>query len=153
MSNTMNTPAEVLETAYPLRVLRYELRPDSGGPGAARGGLGLRRDIEVRDHRSTFSLLAERHDSRPYGLLGGEAGASGAAYLLEDGEEGEKLPSKVTLDLDDGSVVSVRTPGGGGYGDPAERPTDAVERDLELGKLTPEAARERYGYERDRNSQ
>ncbi|WP_284014656.1 hydantoinase B/oxoprolinase family protein [Halobaculum litoreum] len=148
MSNTLNTPAEVLETAYPLRVERYALRPDSGGAGASRGGLGLRRDIRVRDHTARVSLLAERHESHPYGLAGGGEGTNGAAYLVdEDGEELEKLPAKHTRDLPAGSVVSVRTPGGGGYGDPADRDADAVERDLRLGKLTPEAAREQYGYE------
>jgi N-methylhydantoinase B len=150
MSNTLNTPAEVLETAYPLRIERYELRPDSGGAGEHRGGLGLRRDIRVRDHTARFSLLGERHESRPYGLAGGGAGANGAAYLVDDsGDETEKLPAKHTRDLPADSVVSVRTPGGGGYGDPADRDADAVARDLRLGKLTPEAARERYGYEVD----
>ncbi|ESP88783.1 hydantoinase B/oxoprolinase family protein [Candidatus Halobonum tyrrellensis] len=155
MSNTLNTPAEVLETAYPLRVERYELRPDSGGAGEFRGGLGLRRDIEVRDHTARLSLLAERHESRPYGLAGGESGGTGAAYLFDGGNDegsedgGEKLPAKHTRDLPPGSVVSVRTPGGGGYGDPADRDPDAVARDVELGKLTPAAARERYGYDAD----
>ncbi|GAA0207040.1 hydantoinase B/oxoprolinase family protein [Halobaculum roseum] len=150
MSNTLNTPAEVLETAYPLRIERYELRPDSGGAGEHRGGLGLRRDIRVRDHTARFSLLAERHESHPYGLAGGVEGANGAAYLVDDdGDELEKLPAKHTRDLPAGSVVSVRTPGGGGYGDPADRDVDAIERDLRLGKLTPEAAREAYGYEAD----
>ena len=148
MSNTLNTPAEVLETAYPLRIERYELRPDSGGAGEFRGGLGLRRDIRVRGHTARLSLLAERHESRPYGLGGGEPGGTGAAYLRdEDGSNAEKLAAKHTRDLPPGAVVSVRTPGGGGYGDPADRDPDAVRRDVELGKLTPGSARERYGYD------
>jgi N-methylhydantoinase B len=157
MSNTMNTPAEVLETAYPLRVRRYELRPDSGGAGEFRGGVGLRRDIEIRGDRATVSLLAERHESQPYGLVGGEPGASGAAFLLSsDGERGsaeegdadaERLPAKVVRELDAGEVLSVRTPGGGGYGDPSDRDESAIRRDLRLGKLTPERAREVYGFE------
>ncbi|MFB6125875.1 MAG: hydantoinase B/oxoprolinase family protein [Halolamina sp.] len=146
MSNTLNTPAEVLETAYPLRVERYALRPDAGGAGEHRGGLGLRRDIRVRDHEAAFSLLAERHDSRPYGLAGGEPGAPGGAYLVDgDGEELERLPAKSTRELPAGSVVSVRTPGGGGHGDPADRDPAALARDLRLGKVTPEAIREEYG--------
>jgi len=126
MSNTQNTPVEVLETAYPLRVERYELRPGSGGAGEYRGGLGLRRDVAVRGD-ATASLLAERHRSRPYGLAGGDPGAPGAAYLFPDGDESaaERLPAKTTLDLDAGDVVSIRTPGGGGYGDPADRDEDA----------------------------
>jgi N-methylhydantoinase B len=157
MSNTMNTPVEVLETAYPLRVHRYELRPDSGGAGAFRGGLGLRRDIEVRGHEATFSLLADRHHHRPYGLAGGEDGAPGAAFLLDggagDADDGDdspvRLPPKVTRSLPPGAVVSVRTPGGGGYGDPEDRDPGAVARDVRLGVLTPAAASERYGRDTD----
>ncbi|MGM0592231.1 MAG: hydantoinase B/oxoprolinase family protein [Halobacteriota archaeon] len=146
MSNTLNTPAEVLETAYPLRVREYSLRPDSGGTGEFRGGLGLRRDIEVRDHVSTFNLLAERHESRPYGLFGGGQGASGAAYLNPEGEH-EKLPAKTSQELLPGDVVSVRTPGAGGYGAPDDRDHAAVARDVRLGKLSVERAREEYGYD------
>jgi N-methylhydantoinase B len=163
MSNTLNTPVEVLETAYPLRVHRYELRPDSGGTGEFRGGLGLRRDIEVRgetqvspkgESRRTgptaFSLLADRHRSQPYGLAGGQPGESGAAFLTPaDTDESEQLPPKTTLELGSGDLVSIRSPGGGGYGDPSERATAAIERDLRLGKLTPDAARTRYGFEPD----
>jgi N-methylhydantoinase B len=162
MSNTRNTPVEVLETAYPLRVCRYALRPDSGGAGEFRGGLGLRRDVEVRGHRATFSALADRQRHAPYGLAGGEAGATGAVYLLRDGDaddasgEGEhragekrRLPGKSIHELAPGAVVSIRTPGAGGYGDPAARATEAIERDLRLGKVTPERARERYGYSSD----
>ncbi|MFB6206779.1 MAG: hydantoinase B/oxoprolinase family protein, partial [Haloglomus sp.] len=147
--NTLNTPVEVLETEYPLRVRRYALRPDSGGAGEFRGGLGLRRDIEVRA-ATAFSLLADRHRHRPYGLAGGEPGASGAAFHTPaDADEPERLPPKTTLDLDPGDVVSVRTPGGGGYGDPTDRARSAIERDLRLGKLSAEAASERYEYEND----
>jgi N-methylhydantoinase B len=144
MSNTMNTPAEVLETAYPLRVTRYEYRPDTGGAGEFRGGLGLRRDIAVRDHEATFSLLAERHRSRPYGLAGGAPGATGGAVLDPD-REGERLPAKSTHELPPGTVVSIRTPGGGGYGDPADRDPEALARDLRLGKVTREGLGSAYG--------
>jgi len=144
MSNTLNTPAEVLETAYPLRVRRYEFRPDSGGAGEHRGGLGLRRDIEVVDHEARVSLLAERHRSRPYGLAGGHPGGNGEALLNPDGDA-ERLPAKCTRRLPPETVLSVRSPGGGGHGDPADRDREAVLRDLRLGKLSAAAARERYG--------
>ena len=147
MSNTRNTPAEVLETAYPLRVRRYELRPDSGGAGEFRGGLGLRRDVEVRAD-AACSLLGDRRRHAPYGIEGGEPGAPGDDVLLRDGEE-RRVAAKTTLDLDAGDVISIRTPGGGGFGDPADRDPAAVARDLRLGKLTPDAARERYGVEPD----
>ena len=144
MSNTLNTPAEVLETAYPLRVRRYALRPDTGGAGRHRGGLGVRRDIEVRTD-AVCSLLAERQRHAPYGLAGGDEGATGATLLLS-GDGRTRLAGKSTHDLAAGDVVSLRTPGGGGYGDPAERPDAAVERDLRLGKLSEEAS-DAYGYE------
>ncbi len=151
MSNTMNTPAEVLQTAYPLAVDRYELRMDSGGAGEHRGGMGLRRDITVRGHEATFSLLADRRTRPPYGVAGGEDGSPGADYLLRDGEA-RRLPQKTTLDLSDGDTVSVRTPGAGGYGDPEERDPEAVRRDVQSGKISLESAIEDYGVELDDRS-
>jgi N-methylhydantoinase B len=148
MSNTLNTPAEVLETVYPLRVRRYAYRPDSGGAGEFRGGLGLRRDIEVLTDGVSFSLLADRRRHRPYGLAGGDAGASGEDYLRRDGDWAA-IPGKSTHELDAGDVVSVRTPGGGGYGDPADRAAAAVARDLRLGTVSAAVAREVYDLDVD----
>jgi N-methylhydantoinase B len=145
MSNTLNTPAEVLETAYPLRVRRYALRPDTGGAGAFRGGLGLRRDIEVLTD-VTCSLLADRQRHAPYGLEGGEAGTTGATYLLREGEE-RRVPGKSTHEISAGDAISLRTPGAGGYGDPADRSRSALQRDIELQKVSLDAARDTYGYE------
>jgi N-methylhydantoinase B len=149
MSNTLNTPAEVLETAYPLRVVRYEYRTDSGGAGEFRGGLGLRRDIQVRDHGASFSLLADRRTHAPYGLAGGDSGEPGDDYLLRDDGEQVSLDGKTTRDLDAGDVVSVRTPGAGGFGDPEDRDSAAVRRDVALGKVSVAAAREAYGVDID----
>ncbi|MFP8958506.1 hydantoinase B/oxoprolinase family protein [Natrialbaceae archaeon A-CW3] len=146
MSNTMNTPAEVLQTAYPLAVERYELRQDSGGAGTYRGGLGLRRDIRVRDHEATFSLLADRRRHAPYGIDGGSRGGRGDDKLSRDGEEYD-LDPKTKRVLEPGDIVSIRTPGGGGYGDPNARDPDAIERDLDLEKCSIEAARDEYGYD------
>ncbi|MFB6132312.1 MAG: hydantoinase B/oxoprolinase family protein [Halanaeroarchaeum sp.] len=148
MSNTMNTPIEVLETAYPLRVERYEYRQDSGGAGEFRGGLGLRRDVTVRDHEARFSLLSDRRRHRPYGVAGGEAGATGGAVLFQDGEE-ERLPGKTIRDLSPGATVSILTPGAGGYGPVDERDEEAVLRDVRLGKVSAEAARNVYGIDVD----
>jgi N-methylhydantoinase B len=156
MSNTLNTPAEVLETAYPLRIRRYALRPDTGGAGEYRGGLGLRRDVEVRTS-AVCSLLADRQRHAPYGIEGGRDGAPGETYLYRvvddvedarrDGAEGgERLPGKSTHELEAGDVISLRTPGAGGYGDPAARDQTAIERDLRLGKLSEAVARKRYDY-------
>jgi N-methylhydantoinase B len=144
MSNTLNTPAEVLETAYPLRVRRYEYRRDSGGPGEHRGGLGLRRDVEVLADGTTFSLLADRRRHRPYGVAGGEGGAPGDDYLRTDGEF-VPIAGKSTHELDAGDVVSIRTPGGGGMGDPEARDAEALARDLRLGKVSADDVREAYG--------
>jgi N-methylhydantoinase B len=151
MSNTRNTPVEVLETAYPLRVERYELRPDSGGAGRFRGGLGLRRDLRVRDHTATFSLLADRQRHAPYGLAGGAEGEPGAAFRIDadadpdDGDDGVRIPGKSTHDLPPGTTVSLRTPGAGGYGPPSEREPAALADDLRQGKVTESAARASYG--------
>jgi len=145
MSNTLNTPAEVLETVYPVRVRRYEYRPDTGGAGEFRGGLGLRRDVEVLTDGVAFSLLADRRRHPPYGLAGGDPGAPGEDYLTRAGGDPERIPGKSTHDLHAGDVVSVRTPGGGGFGDPADRDPDAVARDLRLGKVSADAVRQVYG--------
>ncbi|MFC5134809.1 MULTISPECIES: hydantoinase B/oxoprolinase family protein [Haloferacaceae] len=144
MSNTMNTPAEVLQTAYPLAVKRYELRADTGGAGKQRGGLGLRRDIEVRGHDAMFSLLSERRTHGPYGLEGGHDGETGDDKLLtSDGEQ--DLPSKTKRTLHDGDIVSIRTPGAGGFGEATERDPESVRRNVKLGKVSEKAARETYG--------
>lgn len=115
MTNTKNTPVEALEYAYPLRVMRYELREGTGGDGAHSGGMGIRRDIEVLCEGATLSLQTERRLSRPWGLAGGEAGAPGRNLLIRESQETE-LPDKCTLELRRGDVVSVHTPGGGGWG-------------------------------------
>jgi N-methylhydantoinase B/oxoprolinase/acetone carboxylase alpha subunit len=117
MTNTKNTPIEALERAFPLRVRRLRLRPGSGGAGAQRGGDGIERDVEVLED-VTLSLITERRASRPWGLSGGEPGASGENWLLPGGDESraERLPDKCTIRLTAGDVLRVLTPGGGGWG-------------------------------------
>ncbi|HEU5004111.1 MAG TPA: hydantoinase B/oxoprolinase family protein [Actinomycetota bacterium] len=116
MTNTKNTPAEALEYAYPLRVRAYQLREGTGGEGRWRGGDGIRRDLELLADAATLSLQTDRRVSRPYGLAGGQPGAPGRNVLLRAGGEEEELPDKVTRELHRGDVISVRTPGGGGWG-------------------------------------
>jgi N-methylhydantoinase B len=115
MTNTKNTPAEAMEYAYPLRVQRFELREGTGGQGAFHGGLGVRRDIEILCDDATVSLQTERRDHAPWGLAGGGPGAKGRNLLIRDGEE-TPLADKCTFDARKGDVVSVQTPGGGGWG-------------------------------------
>jgi N-methylhydantoinase B len=117
MTNTLNTPIEALESAYPLRVRRYELVQGSGGRGKFRGGLGVRRDTEVLADRSTISLLGERQRRGPWGLFGGRPGSPGLYRILR-GANVKRLSSKTTLTASTGDVLSVTTPGGGGYGEP-----------------------------------
>ena len=114
MTNTLNTPIEVMESSFPVRVERYEFRLDSGGHGRHRGGHGLRRDVRALAPM-TVSLLADRRRSRPYGLDGGEPGATGADRLIQ-GDRETAFPSKGSRGLRPGDVISIRTPGGGGYG-------------------------------------
>jgi N-methylhydantoinase B len=110
MSNTLNTPIEALELEYPMRVERYELRDGSGGDGEHRGGDGVERAVRVLEP-ATLNLLTDRRRHAPEGREGGGDGACGE-NLLND----EALPSKATRELAEGDVVTVRTPGGGGYG-------------------------------------
>jgi N-methylhydantoinase B len=110
MTNTLNTPVEALELEYPLRVERYELAYGSGGDGRHRGGEGLVRSIRLLAPAS-LSLLTDRRRHAPRGLRGGEAGAPGENRLGET-----VLAAKASMDLAAGDVVTVRTPGGGGWG-------------------------------------
>ena len=114
MSNSLNTPVEALEHAYPYRVTRYEIRRNSGGAGLHRGGDGLRRDLMLLGP-ARVTLLSERRIKGPSGAEGGEDGATGENVLIRDGAE-ESLPGKVTFTVDTGDVISVRSPGGGGWG-------------------------------------
>lgn len=115
MTNTMNTPVEALEFSYPFRVRRYEIRVGSGGRGSFNGGDGIRREVEVL-YDATVTILSDRRKYGPYGLMGGEYGTPGVNLLIEHGEE-RLLPSKLTLDVKGGTIISVSTPGGGGYGE------------------------------------
>ena len=110
MSNTLNTPAEALELAYPLRVERHALRLGSGGEGRFRGGDGVVRELRVLEP-CRLSVISERRRHSPRGAHGGEPGKPGR-NLLND----EALPAKTTQDLAAGDVVRIETPGGGGFG-------------------------------------
>ncbi len=114
MTNSLNTPAEALEYAYPLRVRRYQIRRGSGGRGKHRGGDGVVREIEtlvpVR-----MSLLADRRVRAPYGLAGGEDGQRGKDFIIKEGRR-RAIPSKGGWQMEAGMRVRIETPGGGGHG-------------------------------------
>jgi N-methylhydantoinase B len=115
MTNSLNTPAEALGYAYPLRVRRYSLRPGSGGGGKHRGGDGIIREIEVLTG-CEVTLLAERHARGPWGLAGGEAGAPGKASVIRNGGSVEEMPGKFSTRLLRGERIRIESPGGGGWG-------------------------------------
>jgi N-methylhydantoinase B len=114
MTNSLNTPIEALEYAYPFRVRSYGYRKDSGGAGQFQGGNGLVREIELLAD-SQVTLLCDRHKSQPYGLAGGSPGASGRA-VLTDVNHSEELPSKCSVNALKGNRIRIETPGGGGWG-------------------------------------
>ena len=136
MHNNANIPVEMIESELPLTVTRYELRPDSAGPGRHRGGLGLVREWRIDCDEAVFTANLERFRFRPYGLAGGEPASAGRLVLLRDGVA-TPLGSKVgNLRLRRGDVIRLETSGGGGFGDPAERAGAATARDLALGYVT-----------------
>jgi N-methylhydantoinase B len=114
MTNSLNTPVEALEYAYPFRMVRYAVRKDSGGAGLHRGGDGLVREIELLGD-AQVTLLADRRETRPWGLAGGKDGAVGMSTVIQTGRK-EKLPGKCTRELRAGSRLRIESPGGGGWG-------------------------------------
>ena len=149
ISNTMNTPVEVLEMAFPLRVERYAINPDSGGAGRYRGGCGAVRTWRLlAGADATGSLCMERMTSPPFGLRGGKAGAAAVVTLTTPDGVSRSLPSKGAFLAPAGSVVDMITPGSGGFGPPAERDPAAIARDLADGYVTEAGAREHYGVAR-----
>lgn len=141
-------PIEAVEQKYPVRVERTELRPDSGGPGRFRGGLGLRREVRVHVAGSRLSVLAEKSVLPPFGVSGGEAGACNHFWLRRGTEpiEPSPLPGKVSgFPVAPDDVLIMDSSGGGGFGDPLERDLDAVAADLAEGYVTPAAAERIYG--------
>jgi N-methylhydantoinase B len=140
-------PVEILEALYPVMFTQWALRPDSGGPGWHRGGLGAIYEIEAlaEDGAEVF-LLGERGKYPPFGVNGGKSAALNR--FVHETDQGEKTPplvSKVTeIKIRRGQKVRLETPGGGGFGDPATREPERVMRDLRLGYISREAARRDY---------
>jgi N-methylhydantoinase B len=118
LTNTMNTPIEALEHAYPFRVRRYGIRRGSGGRGAHRGGDGIVREIELLTD-ATVSFMTERRVMQPYSLAGGQPGKSGRNSII--GAKKVRVPGKTRVDAKAGEVILLETPGGGGWGRPSAR--------------------------------
>lgn len=114
MTNSLNTPVEALEYAYPFRVRRYSYRPNSGGKGKFRGGDGQIREIELLAD-AQVTLLSDRRKFQPYGLAGGEPGAAASAFNISQ-TESQPIRAKSSIRAKKGDVISIETPGGGGWG-------------------------------------
>jgi N-methylhydantoinase B len=146
ISNTMNTPVEIMETSFPVRIERYEINPDSGGAGRYRGGCGAIRVWRLlEDADATGALCMERMTSPPFGLLGGKAGAAAAVKLTTPDGPARDLPGKGAFNAPAGSVIEMVTPGSGGFGPPAERHRAAIGRDLLDGYISTARAQRDYG--------
>ncbi len=136
ISNMMNTPIEILEMSFPLRVEEYALIPDSGGAGKWRGGLGTRRVWRVLDHEAHAAICCERSLTPPFGLAGGEAGAPMRVWLETPDGARRALNSKGAFRVPAGGRVVMEAPGSGGYGPPAARAPELLRDDLADGYVS-----------------
>lgn len=142
MTNTLNSPAEVLEQDFPFCVLEYALAPDSAGAGRWRGGFGLRKRLRV-DAPATLTIATDRLASQPWGLEGGAPAAPGRIELIRGGRR-RRLPGRGTYRLEPGDVLLLVSPGGGGWGDPSRRPAEAVQADVDAGLVSRRRAQADY---------
>jgi N-methylhydantoinase B len=115
MTNSLNTPVEAFENAYPARIERYGLRRNSGGSGQSRGGDGVVREIRFLS-RTQVTVLSDRRRFAPYGLNGGQDGKAGRNAILHVNGQVQEMPGKFTTWVDAGDVLRIETPGGGGWG-------------------------------------
>ena len=139
--------AEHLENEMPLLVERSVLRTDSGGPGASRGGLGMRREVRLLDGDAAYSVLSDRAVIPPFGILGGAGAAPVRVAVARDGAEQElATPGRATgQPIRGGDIVVMESAGGGGYGDPLTRPPPRVAVDVAAGYVSVDRARADYG--------
>jgi N-methylhydantoinase B len=132
MTNSLNTPAEAMEYAYPMRVRRYSIRQGSGGAGKARGGDGIIREVELLTD-ARVAVLSDRRRTRPYGLDGGEPGQPGRSLLISDDGATKVLAGKQSIQARRGDVIRIESPGGGGHGkaDSVNRAGSSLEEERE----------------------
>jgi N-methylhydantoinase B len=140
-------PLEILEAAYPVRFTQWALRPDSGGPGTRRGGLGAVYEIALLEEQADVFLFGERGKFAPPGVAGGaRATPNHFTYEQADGEHSPPMVSKmVGIHITRGQKVRLDTPGGGGYGDPLRRDPEDVARDVRRGFVSRAHAASDYG--------
>ncbi|MDH3444325.1 MAG: hydantoinase B/oxoprolinase family protein, partial [Deltaproteobacteria bacterium] len=144
-SNAKIAPIEIIEAEFATRVRRFELIPDSGGPGKFRGGLGFVREYEVLDNDARFSLRSTKHTVAPKGIDGGSDGRPGQCTLNPGTESARVIPSRYSDHvMHPGEVFSLDTPGGGGLGSSLERDPQRVLNDVRNGYVTQNRAREDY---------
>ena len=147
-----NAPIESLELKYPLRVVRRELRADSGGAGRHRGGLGVTTEIQNLVDGTWSFTVPPREQCPPWGLFGGDAAATGAIELRDGTDSAYQRIGSGRRPVRAGASVRITSGGGGGWGDPLDRPLDEVDADLLDGFVTPEAAEGRYAVVVDRTN-
>jgi N-methylhydantoinase B len=146
MTNTSNLPVEALEREYPILIEKYALTKDSGGAGLYRGGLGIQRDYHILEDGISYTGLGDRHRFKPWGINGGKEGSSGKFIYYKLGKEKIQLSSKISeLQLNKDDLITVYTPGSGGYGIPFERSPELVLYDVIDQKVSIERALVDYG--------
>ncbi len=148
-SNQMNIPVESIEIDYPVRIVRYELVADSGGSGRFRGGLGLVREYVMLAESASVNVRGDRAAFPPRGLYGGGDGSFSTFFLESEGGRMEKIPSKFGGRILRGQRLRIVTPGGGGFGAPAQRDQAALLQDFRDGKISAEKINHDYGVDID----
>lgn len=152
MTNTLNTPVEVIEQTFPIVVNRYGLVDGSGGPGKQRGGLGLLREVKLLGDDFTVTLMSDRQINKPWGLFGGDGGATSSCTLIAPDGERKELSSKVTMTVPKDSILILETAGGGGYGSALERDPKEVLNDVIMGHISLDQAKQQYSVVIDNDS-
>jgi N-methylhydantoinase B len=146
LSNCRTAPIEIIESEFPARVERFELVADSGGPGARRGGLGFVRECRILQDEVRFSMRTDKHRIAPVGIEEGKAGRMGSCIINPGAADEKRLPSRFgDYRLNKGDLLRLERPGGGGLGNPLDRPPEKVIEDVRQGYVSDESAKADYG--------
>jgi len=146
LSNCKTAPVEIIESEFPTRVERFEMIPDSGGPGQWRGGLGFARNYRILTEEVRFSMRTDKHSIEPWGTDRGKAGRKGCCTINPGTTDEKQLPSRFgDHRLRKGDLLRLERPGGGGLGDPLERVAEKVLEDVRQGYVSIDRARLDYG--------